>query len=197
MLPPFIGALLFLATAGIVALALVVAVWSRIRGDRVLSRRALLAGGLMALVYLGFWTLGLGLARTTLLPPGESLSFCGLDCHLHVSVAGVRRDSDLGVTVRFTSNARQAPEWPGKLQFRLLDGSGKEFAPLNEVPDSMLRAGESWMHELRFPAGANAARAALLVSWKPGLDYFVPGAGNPLVQRRRRLALSAATGTGG
>ena len=83
----------------------------------------------------------------------------------------------------------QAPEWPKELQFQLLDAQGRRFAPTNAVPDRALLAGESWTHELHFPPDAVAAGAMLLVSWKPGLDYLVPGAGNPLVQRRRRLAL--------
>ncbi|HEV8612472.1 MAG TPA: hypothetical protein VGQ73_03110, partial [Gemmatimonadales bacterium] len=123
-----------------------------------------------------------------------SVSFCGLDCHLHVSVDGVKAGTDLGVMVRFSSNAMRAPEWPRELQFRLLDGSGREYAPVNQVPDSALRAGESWTHELHFPAEAKPAGAMLLVSWKPGIDYLVPGAGNPLVQRRRRLALPSPSG---
>lgn len=189
MLPPFLGALLFLATAGIVGLALLVVLWGLIRRDSKLSRRALIAGGAMASIYAFFWIGGLLLAPRTTLPPGQTVSFCGLDCHLHVSVDGVQRAGDLGVTVRFRSNAVQAPEFPGQLAFRLRDAAGKEYQPSNSVPDSALRAGESWTWELHFPAEAQTAGAVLLVSWKGNLDYFVPGAGNPLVQRRRQLAL--------
>ncbi len=196
MLPPFLGALLLLATAGIVLLSLLVAIVGGVNGNRVLFRRALLAGVGMTGVYALFWGLGLVLARSTLLAPGQDVSFCGLDCHLHVSVDGVKPGADLGVTVRFSSNAKQAPEWPKELLFQLLDAQGKRFAPTNGVPDRALRAGESWTHELHFPAGAQLTGAVLLVSWKSGIDYLVPGAGNPLVQRRRRLALPSARVSG-
>lgn len=190
MLPPFLGALLLLATAGVGALSLLVALIGGLSGNRLLARRALAAGGAMTGVYVLFLGLGFLLARVTVLEPGKDVSFCGLDCHLHVSVDGVQPGADLGVTVRFSSNAVQAPEHPRALQFRLLDGAGKRYAPLNEVPDRPLLAGESWTYQLHFPAAAQAAGASLLVSWKPGLDYLVPGSGNPFVQQHRRLALA-------
>jgi hypothetical protein len=196
MLPPFLGALLLLGTTGFLLLCCVLWLWARIRGDRRLARYAGAGGAGMLSLYGFFWVLGLLAARKTVLPPGESVTFCGFDCHLHVAVAGVKTGPELGVTVRFSSNAVQAPEFPRELQFRLLDASGREYAPVNQVPDSALRAGESWTHELHFPSAANPAGALLLVSWKPGLDYLVPGAGNPLVQRRRRLALPVAGSAG-
>ena len=196
MLPPFLGALLLLATVGIVLLSAVIALWARTRGNPILSRNALLVGAGMSAVYAVFWVVGLMLARRTVLAPGEAVRFCGLDCHLQVSVASVQPGANLGVTVRFSSNAVQAPEWPGKLLFRLVDSAGREYSPTNEVPDTALRAGKSWTHELHFPAAVKPAGAALLVTWKPGLDYLVPGAGNPLVQRRTRLALPAPAGSG-
>jgi len=194
MLPPFLGMLLFLATAGIVGLAVLVALFGLLRRDAALVRRSLFAAGAMAGVYALFWIGGLLLAPRTLLPPGEPVSFCGLDCHLHVSVDGVTRAGDLGVTVRFRSDALQAPEFPAELAFRLRDATGREFRPSNGVPSRELHAGESWTWELHFPAEAQPSGAVLLVSWNGNLDYFVPGAGNPLVQRRRQLALTAPSG---
>ena len=196
MLPPFLGALLLLATAGIVLLSLVVAIWARAGGNALLSRKYLLVGAGMGGIYAAFWIVGLLLARRTVLAPGQAVRFCGLDCHLHVSVGAVRPGADLGVTVRFSSNAVRAPEWPGKLLFRLVDSSGREYSPTNQVPDSALQAGETRSHELHFPAEAKPAGAALLVTWKPGLDYLVPGRGNPLVQRKTRLALPTPTVSG-
>ena len=192
MLPPFLGALLLLATIGIVALCLFVAIVAAVKGQPILSRRALQAGAGMAGLYGLFWALGLVLARATVLAPGEAVSFCGLDCHLHVSVDGVIPGPELGVRVRFRSNAKQAPEWPGKLRFRLVDGAGIQYAPTNELPDRALEAGETRTQELHFPAQLQSAGATLVVTWRGGLDYLVPGAGNPLVQRRHRLALPPA-----
>ena len=45
----------------------------------------------------------------------------------------------------------------------------------------------------QFPAAAKSAGSVFIVTWDGGLDYLVPGAGNPLVQRQRRLALPAPT----
>lgn len=195
MLPPFLGSLLLIGTVGVAALSLVVVFWARSRGQPLLARRALIAGGAVASVYGLFWVLGVLLAPRRVLAPGETLSFCGLDCHLHVSVREVRVGSDLGVTVRFASDAVRAPEWPGSLRFRLRDGAGREYAPTNRVPHTALRAGASWEFELRFPGQAKPEGSALIVTWDGAIDYLVPGAGNPLAQRQRRLALSAPAGT--
>jgi len=194
MLPQFLGMLLLIGTVGFVVTALAVAWWASSRNNPRFARRALIAGSGMAGVYGIFWLLGLMLAPRVVLPPGQEISFCGLDCHLHVSVGQVRAGPDLGVTVHFTSNAKQAPEWPAALRFRLRDGVGQEYAPSNRVPETALRAGASWDYELRFPAAARAAGSVLIVTWDSGFDYLVPGAGNPLVQRQRRLALPQPAG---
>jgi hypothetical protein len=192
MLPPFLGMLLFLGTVAVTGLGLLVWAVAAMRGNAASGRYARRAAGLMAGGYALFWLLGVALPRKEVLPPGGEVQFCGLDCHLHVAVAGVRSGPDLGVTVRFSSNAVQAPEFPGELKFRLRDASGHEYAPTNAVPDRPLTAGTSWSHELHFPAEARPAGATLVVTWSGWLDYFVPGAGNPLAQRRRQLALPAA-----
>lgn len=190
MLPPFFGAVLLLATVAVAGSALLVALWAGRRRQPQLRRRALATGGTMAGLYSFFWILGLALSHTTVFSPGSEIRFCGLDCHLHVSVTGVRPGADLGVTVRFASNAVRSPERPGKLRFRLRDDEGTEFAPLNQVPDTPLAAGDAASFELRFPREARPEGAVLIVTWDGGLDYLIPGAGNILVQRRRRLALN-------
>jgi hypothetical protein len=195
MLPPFLGALLLLGTVGVVVLSPAVVVWASLKGNSGLARGGLVAAGGMAAVYGLFWILGVVLAPRFTLAPGKGVSFCGLDCHLHVSVAGVHSGAGLGVMVRFSSNARSAPEWPGKLRFRLKDAAGQEYSPINQVPDSALRAGAEWTHELRFPPGTPVDGTVLMVTWGGLLDYLVPGTGNPLAQRQRRLALTPAGGT--
>ena len=194
MLPPFLGMLLLLGTVAVIVVALGVALIAGLGGHSRPARRALMAASGMAGLYALFWLLGLALARREVLPPGQQLSFCGLDCHLHVSVLQVRSGPALGVTVQFASDAKQAPERPADLRFRLRDAAGQEYAPSNKVPDTALRAGASWEFELRFPAAVPAAGAVLIVTWDGGIDYLVPGAGNPLVQRQRRLALPAPEG---
>ena len=190
VLPQFLGMLLLLGTAAVLALALSMALWGAATRNRAVLRRALLVASGMAAIYLLFWLGGLALTRRVVLPPGEALSFCGLDCHLHVAVDSVRRADDVGVTVRFSSNAVRAPEWPDALSFRLRDAAGTEFSPGNAVPKTPVLAGQSWTHELRFPPTARIEGAQLIVTWGGWLDYLVPGEGNPLVQRQRRLALT-------
>lgn len=189
MLSPFAGQLLLVATVVVVGAALGLALWAATHNARKLRAAALRAAAGAALLFAGVWVLGIVLARTRVLSPGSQLSFCGLDCHLHVSVVAVRHDGTLGVTVRFASNAVRAPEYPARLRFRLRDDEGREFAPLNEVPDVPLPAGQASAHELRFPPEARPEGAVLIVTWDRGLDYLVPGAGNVLVQRRTRLAI--------
>ena len=191
MLPPFLGMLLFLGTVAVVGLAAVVLVVGIASGKAGLRTLALKAGGCVAGGYAVFWLLGILLPKDEVLPPGEALRFCGLDCHLHVTVTGVSTGADLGVTVTFSSNAVREPEFPAELRFRLRDAAGHEFAPSNEVPKTPLQAGASWTHELHFSGAADAKGATLLVTWNGWLDYFVPGVGNPLAQRHRQLALPA------
>ncbi len=193
MLPPFLGVLLLLGTAASVALALGVWLWARARNRATLGQRAAWFGGGAAAVYAMFWVLGLVLTSPVELAPGQTVCFGGLDCHLHVAVTDVHQGDELGVTVQFSSDARGAPEWPGTLRFRIRDATGMEYAPTNAVPDSALGPGETRLFELRFPGGVAPIGSVLIVTWKPGVDYLVPGSGNPLVQARRRLALPAVT----
>ena len=190
VLPQFLGMLLLLGTAGVLALALSVALWAAATRNRAVLRRALVVASGMAGIYLLFWLGGLALTRLVVLPPGEALSFCGLDCHLHVSVDSVHPASRVGVVVRFSSNAVRAPEWPDALRFRLRDRAGTEYAPSNLVPRMPVLAGQTWTHELQFPGARTPDGAQLIVTWGGWLDYFVPGEGTPLVQRQHRLSLT-------
>lgn len=186
VLPPFIGQLLTLATAGGLALAALIGVVAWIRRSRLALRAGGLLGGVVILVYGGFFGLGLLLARDRVLPPGESVQFCGLDCHLHVQVSEAHPGA---VTVRFSSNAVRAPEFPAELRVELVDSAGRTFQPMNRIPDRALGPGESWTYPLRFADTVRVNGGSLIVTWKHAMDYLVPGAGNPLVQRHTRLAL--------
>jgi hypothetical protein len=192
MLPPFLGQLLLLGTAAFLVMAFVVAVVAGAAGRPLLARRVLQAGGGMFLVYAAFWVIGVAAAPTRILEPGQAVSFCGLDCHLHVSVRAVHTAPYTGVVVRFASNAARAPEYPAELRVVLRQRDGTELSPTNAIPDSALAAGAHWDYELRFPEPVRPEGAVLIVTWKNGIDLLVPGAGNPLVQRRQRLALPAA-----
>ena len=97
------------------------------------------------------------------------------------------------MTLRFRSDAKRAPEFPGDLRVRVIDASGREFAPRERLPRSELPAGAIATHTLHFPLPADAASPRVTVTWARWLDYVVPGPGNPLVQRKVSLELAAAT----
>jgi hypothetical protein len=190
MLPPFLGQLLTVATGGVLVGGLLLAVLGGMRGSWFLVRLAGVTTGAAVAVYGAFFGAGLLLAKDRVLAPGEAVRFCGLDCHLHVQVSGARAGE---VVVRFSSNAVRAPEWPELLAFSLVDAQGRRYPVRNEIPHRPVGPEESWEHTLEFPAGVNPTGATLEVTWKNKLDYLVPGAGNPLVQRHTRLALPGRT----
>jgi hypothetical protein len=123
------------------------------------------------------------------LAAGDEMAFCGLDCHLHLSVADVRRDSGLAVRLHFRSDAKEAAEYPSHLWIRAVDAAGHEYAPVRAAPLAPLVAGAEYDRELRFdlPAGVTADR--LLVTWGDWQDYLVPGPENAMVQRRRSFLI--------
>ena len=135
---------------------------------------------------------GPSLAPRRMLGPAEEMAFCGFDCHLHLSVAGVRREGGLAVRLNFRSDARAVPEYPSHLRIRAVDAAGHEYAPVLDAPLAPLPAGAEYSRELRFrlPEGATVDR--LLVTWGDWEDYLVPGPDNVMVQRRRAFRIGAA-----
>jgi hypothetical protein len=134
---------------------------------------------------------GPALTRPRTLGLGEELSFCGLDCHLHLAVTDVRRDGDVTVRLRFRSDAKAAAEYPSHLRVRVLDAAGRQYAAEPAVDLEPLAAGAEYARDLHFriPAGATAER--LVATWGDWPDYVVPGPENALVQRRRSILLTA------
>src|SRR5439155_20147901 len=103
LIPPILGLFLLLATAGVVGLALVTHLYGRWAGNAALARGSLLGAAAVAAAYGLIWIVTVATTRTRGLVLGDEVHFCGLDCHLHVSVLEVKRESDLGVRVRFRS----------------------------------------------------------------------------------------------
>lgn len=188
-----VGTLAFVGTALSLAGAGLVLVYSIGRRDSRLARRAAAFAGTVTLIYASLLFAGPLLARRQSLPPGAELSFCGFDCHLHVSAAGAWSSDALDVTLRFRSDAKRAPEYPARLRIRAIDAGGRQYAPESPLPPGPLEAGDTVERRLRFRVPADAGEVRLLVSWS-GLDYLVPGPGNPLVQRRASLQLATAGG---
>jgi hypothetical protein len=195
MFPPVISVLIVLATLALVGFGMLLVIVGRIQGQAFLPRVGVRLAGAAASLYAVAWLVGLLGTRSQLLAPGQEVSFCGLDCHLHVSVVAAERDRDLGVRVRFRSDAKQALEYPGLLRIAVVDEAGRTFAPTAGFAAEPLPAGETMDREFRFMLPADATAPRLVVSYDGWLDYLLPGRGNPLVQRR--LALDLGIGGGG
>jgi len=192
MFPPFFGALLLLGALGLAGLGLGASVVGRVRNEARWGRAGAWLLGIALLGYPLLWVAGLvGTPRQTL-AVGEELSFCGLDCHLHVSVVRADRANDLTVMVRFRSDAKAAAEYPGLLRLEVIDGTGRRYSPSAGMIAEPLGAGATIEREFRFAVPPEASGPALVVSHGGWLDYLLPGRGNPLAQRRIRLTLDDA-----
>ncbi len=192
MFPPIIGLMILLAGLGLVVVGLGIAVVS------LLSRRPggvrlglVLAGGTAA-GYALVWVIGLVTAESRVLGVGQEAHFCGVDCHLHVSVVKASRDPDVGVTLRFRSDAKQAAEYPYLLTYKVVDEAGHRYAPSSGAVGEPLKAGETVEHEMRFSLPPEAKHPRLEVYYDSIMDYLVPGQANPLAQRRTRLDLGSS-----
>lgn len=189
MMAPVIGMLILLATLGVVAVGLLTMVLAVIRGRPPLVRIGATLAGVAVVGYGVLWVFGLLTSPARLVPAGEEIQFCGVDCHLHVSAIKATRGADLAVTLRFRSDARAEPEYPGLLRLVVVDSAGRRYAPAGGMVAEPLAAGQSIDQEFRFSVPASAGPARLEVSYDSAMDYLVPGLGNPLAQRRTPLAL--------
>ncbi len=197
----FLGSLVLLGTGGLLLLAAGVVVYGLTAGRKQLALLAAGAGGALAGLYgvaLLAWPF---FAPTRVLPAGTEISFCGLDCHLHVSVRGAAPlptaqgtdDGEYLVRIYLRSNAVRAPEYPSLLRFRLVDADGVERAPFPRADgmDEPLIAGQSREVELRFPFARTPIRPRLRVTWATWPDYLILGPASTLVRRKTLLALPA------
>jgi hypothetical protein len=190
--PPIVGLFLLLGSVALVlsGLGLTVAAFVT-RRPRGVRGGLVLAGG-AAGCYALFWLVGLLTAQRRVLGIGQEAHFCGLDCHLHVSVVRVSHDAGVGVTLRFRSDAKQALEYPLLLTYEIVDDAGHRYRPSDGVVGAPLKAGEMVEHEMRFSVPVDAAHPRLVVYYDSLMDYLVPGQANPLAQRRTRLDLGSA-----
>jgi hypothetical protein len=158
----FLGVLGLIAAAFLLILGLGVTVFALARGDRPLARRAGVATMVFTALYLLGTEVSARLAPSRVLPIGQELSFCGLDCHLHVSIVAVETDEDrIGMVVRARSDAKAAEEFPRELQFRLVGKDGSVLVPFQE--------GETFIDPLA--AGASAVDTVAFVAPFAGAPY--------------------------
>jgi len=195
------GALALLGSAALVAAAVGVALFGLARGDRTLAKRA----GLVAVVWVAVYGAGLLITPLTAPPrvllPGEEISFCGLDCHLHVSVVGPvasargQTTATQAVKVRARSDAKRAPEYPAELRFRLVDAENREYLPVSESGRFIgpLVAGETDTVTLVFAPPPSTHNLRLRVTWDAWPDRLLLGPANTGAVARTTLALGAPT----
>ena len=193
------GALALLGSVALVALVAGVALFGLARGDRRLGTRA----GLVALLWVVLYGAAVIASPLTtpprVLPPGEEIAFCGLDCHLHVSVVAPPAGSDSQapgtrlVKVRARSDARRAPEFPAELRFRLVDDNDREYPPAPESArfGGPLAAGDSDTVPLVFAAPPTAGNLRLRVTRGAWPERLLIGPANTRAMARTTLALGS------
>ncbi|MFN0178905.1 MAG: hypothetical protein ACKVZ0_08895 [Gemmatimonadales bacterium] len=192
MISPLMGTLVLLATLLGVGLGLGIWLIGRLREQRGWSRLGgVLAGGVVG-AYGLLWLTTVPLGRERPMAPGAEVAFCGVDCHLHVSVARVHRGNSLAVVVRLRSDAKRAEEYPGFLRFEVVGVDGRRWTPADGMIAETLPPGGELEREFQFAVGREVAVRGLAVSRPGWIDYLLPGQGNPWVQRRKVLSLAGA-----
>lgn len=182
------GVLAFLGTGVALVVLLALFLYGVGRRNLALARRSVLGAIAIVLVYLGALAAGLLLGAHRELLPGDELSFCGFDCHLHVTAMGVAGDT---VLMRFRSDALVAPEFPSHLRIRAADDHGTQVAPVAPLPDIPLRAGDTLYRRVRFALAPGRRLQHISVTWGDWPDYLVPGPQNAMVQERTVIRLAA------
>jgi hypothetical protein len=162
MLAHFLGVLGLVGAALLLVLGLGITLFALARGDRALARRSGVASAAFTTLYLLGTVISAFAAPRRVLPVGEEISFCGFDCHLHVSVVAIETDEDrIGLVVRARSDAKAEPEFPRDLQFRLVGKDGSVLTPFQE--------GETFTDPLE--AGASAVDTVTFVAPLVGTPY--------------------------
>lgn len=192
MLAHFLGVLALIGAALLVVVGLGAAAFGLARGDRRLARRA--GAGIIALVaaYLFGVAISVALAPTRALPIGEELSFCGFDCHLHLSITQSDFEEDrIGLVVQARSDAKQESEYPSYLAFRLVGKDGALLVPAQEgkIFPEPVPAGESQVDTLTFVAPPSGAPYSLRINYPDLLESLLLGPANGVAAGKTTLAL--------
>lgn len=192
MLANLLATLALLGSILLSVLGLGVVLFGLARANWSLVRRALLwTGGYVAIYLLAVLASPLT-APTQVLPPGGEIAFCGFDCHLHVSVAGSTAEpGQIRIAIQVRSDARQAPEYPSYLQFRLIGPNNAVVPPLPNPPAfaRLLGAGERYVDTLTFAVPATGGPYTLRVVYAGWLDELMLGPANSRAAGKTTLGL--------
>jgi len=192
MLAHFLGVLALIGAALLFVFGLGVTAFGLARGDRQLARRAAIGTGGLVVVYLLGVVLSGALAPRRVLPPGSELSFCGLDCHLHISITEVDMEADLlGLVVHARSDAKGEPEYPQYLQFRLIGKSGAALVPAQEGKTfrQPVAAGQTAVDTVSFVVQSNDFPYTLRVIYPDLPEALLLGPANSRAAGKTTLSL--------
>jgi hypothetical protein len=145
-------------------------------------------------------------SHSRILPVGQEKYFCEIDCHLAYSVVAVKEQpggasTDYVVTLRTrfdettTSPGRpkDAPLVPSPREVRLIDNSGREYAPVSTNGTALMtpiRPADSYTTTLDFKIPKEASGLRLLVNTIPGWpDHVVIGDENSWLHKKTYFAL--------
>ncbi|HEX5004997.1 MAG TPA: hypothetical protein VFV65_06760 [Gemmatimonadales bacterium] len=189
------GVLALLGSALLLLLGVGAVAYGLARGDRRLAARAGVITTAYAAVYLVGVVLSILLSPRRVLPVGEEISFCGFDCHLHLSVVGADLTADrVSVAIQARSDAKQAPEYPRYLQFRLVARDGSLVAPV-AVPAALnrpLEAGQVVVDTLAFQAPSGGAPYSLRIIYPDLPEGLLLGPANGRATGKTTLAIDGA-----
>jgi hypothetical protein len=204
--PAPLAALGFLAACGGTVLSLGAAAVAAFIGKPRFARWMLMGIGAGAISYTGMLA-GFSLAsRPRMLARGQEKYFCEIDCHLAYSVVDVKAEPGteswryvITLRTRFDqttispSRPKDAPLVPSPREVRLVDGQGREFAPVDVsgVPlFTPLKPADSYATQIQFEAPQNASQLRLLLRSAPQWpNHFVIGDENSLWHKKTYFAL--------
>lgn len=175
----FLGA----AVGLFLAVAAVVIFW--LARKRKFARYAAMMIGAGAVIYFGL-LLGFSAAsHVNLLARGQEKYFCEIDCHLAYSVVDVKTTSDgsskdlvVELRTRFDEKTisphrpKNAPLTPSPREVRLIDGAGREYAPVATSGSSLmtpLTPAESYTTQLEFRVPKDATWIAAVIEHNSGM----------------------------
>lgn len=142
-------------------------------------------------------------SHETDLARGQEKYFCEIDCHLAYSVVDVKMQPDgrylVTLRTRFDetttspSRPKDATLTPSPRDVRLVDGAGREYAPVATAGTPLLtplKPADSYTTQLEFDLPRGATRLRLLIRTAPQWpDYVVIGDENSWLHKKTYLSL--------
>ena len=159
--------------------------------------------GAAAVLYLALLIGFSAASRATTLARGQEKYFCEIDCHLAYSITDVKAQPDgryvITLRTRFDERTtspnrpKDAPLTPSPREVRLLDGAGREYAPLATEGTPLLtplKPADSYTTQLEFNIPKDATDLRLLLNTTPGWpDHLVIGDENSWLHKKTYFAL--------